>query len=101
LKATAAKHRPALSGLEWDGGFGPALGTGGAGFGTHLLISAKPLRLARFAALGVVFELFVLEKDLFACGEDKFGAAVNAREYSIFEFHGRLPWRMGIHRKRP
>ena len=78
--------------LERNGGFGPAFGAGGACFGTYFLISAQPLRLALFATLGVVFEFLVLEKDLLACGENEFGAAVNAREYSISEFHGRLPW---------
>jgi hypothetical protein len=43
-----------------------------------------------FAALGVVLELFVVEEDLLACRENKLGAAVNTREDSIGEFHGRL-----------
>jgi len=96
LKACSTQHRPALSRFEGNGGFRPALGTGGAGFRTHLLVSAQPLSLALFAALGVVFELFVVEEDLLASSEDKFCAAVNARKYSISEFHGRLPWKWGL-----
>jgi hypothetical protein len=41
--------------------------------------------------LGVVLELFVVEEQLLACCENKLGAAVNALEDSIGEFHGRLP----------
>lgn len=41
--------------------------------------------------LGVVLELFVVEKDLFARSENKLGAAVNTLKDSIGEFHGRLP----------
>jgi hypothetical protein len=47
--------------------------------------------LALLAALGIVFELLVVEKDLLASREDELGAAVNALEDSICEFHGRLP----------
>jgi hypothetical protein len=41
--------------------------------------------------LGVVLELFIVEKNLLARGEHKFGAAVDTLEDSIGEFHGRLP----------
>jgi hypothetical protein len=41
--------------------------------------------------LGIVFELFVVEEDLLASGKYELGAAVNALEDSIGEFHGRLP----------
>jgi hypothetical protein len=41
--------------------------------------------------LGVVFELFIVEEELLACCENKLGAAVNAFQDSIGEFHGRLP----------
>ncbi len=41
--------------------------------------------------LGVILELFVVKEELLACCEYKFGAAVNAFEDSIGEFHGRLP----------
>jgi hypothetical protein len=41
--------------------------------------------------LGVVLELLIVEEKLLACCENKLGAAVNALEDSIGEFHGRLP----------
>ena len=41
--------------------------------------------------LGVVLELFIVEEKLLACRENKLGAAVNALQDSIGEFHGRLP----------
>lgn len=52
---------------------------------------AGALRLALFAMLGVVFELFIVEEDLLAGGKNKFGAAVAALQDSIGEFHDRLP----------
>ena len=91
LETAAAKHRPALRGLEGNGGFSSALRAGGAGLRAHLLAAADPLRLALFAALGVVFELFIVEEDLLARGKNELRAAVNALQYSIGEFHGRLP----------
>jgi len=41
--------------------------------------------------LGVVLELLIVEEELLACCEHKLGAAVNAFQHSIGEFHGRLP----------
>jgi hypothetical protein len=41
---------------------------------------------------GVVPELFVVEKYLLAGGEYKLRPAVIALQYSVCEFHGRLPW---------
>jgi len=43
------------------------------------LAAANPFRLALFAALRVVFELFVVEEDLLARRKDELRAAVNAR----------------------
>jgi hypothetical protein len=43
------------------------------------------------AALGIVFELFIVKEKLFTRGEDKFIAAIYAFEISIGKFHGRLP----------
>jgi hypothetical protein len=48
-------------------------------------------RLALFAVLGVVLELFVAEKELLARGEDKLSSAVYALQFSIRKFHGRFP----------
>jgi hypothetical protein len=91
LKAGTAEHWPALGRLEWHSGFGPALGTSGPSLGANLLVSTNPLRLALLATLGVVLELLVVEKDLLAGCKNKLGAAVDTCEYSIGEFHGRLP----------
>jgi hypothetical protein len=52
------------------------------------LISTNTLRLALFAALGIVLELFVVEEYLLAGRKNELGAAVDALEYSIGEFHG-------------
>jgi hypothetical protein len=43
------------------------------------LAAADPLCLALFTALGVVFELFVVEKDLLARSKYELRAAVDAR----------------------
>jgi hypothetical protein len=43
------------------------------------------------ATLRIVFELFIVEKKLLARSEDELGTAINACQYSIGEFHGRLP----------
>lgn len=50
--------------------------------------------------LGVVFELFVVEENLFAGRKHELGAAVNACEDSILEFHCRFPVQ-GLAPKRP
>ena len=63
----------------------------GSCFGSHPGTSIGALRLALLAALGVVFEILIVEEELLACGEDEFGAAVNTLEYLVREFHGRLP----------
>lgn len=78
LKAAPAEHGPSLRGLEWHSGFGSALGAGGASLRTHLLVTAQSFCLALFAALRVVFELLIVEKDLLACSEYKICATVNA-----------------------
>jgi hypothetical protein len=65
------------------------------------MIASNALRLALFAALGVVLELFVVEEDLLAGCENELGAAVDALQYSIREFHGRLPQNRDVHRNRP
>jgi hypothetical protein len=49
--------------------------------------------------LGIVGELFVVKKKLFACSEDELGAAINALQNSIGELHGRLPQEREISQK--
>jgi len=41
--------------------------------------------------LGIVLELFIVEKQLLAGREHKVGTAIIALQYSVDEFHGRLP----------
>jgi hypothetical protein len=43
------------------------------------------------AVLGVVLELFVVEKKLLTRGEHELCAAIGAFQHSVDEFHGRLP----------
>jgi len=43
------------------------------------------------AALRVVFEIFIVKKQLLACGEYKLSSAIGAFEHAVDEFHGRLP----------
>ena len=91
LEARPAQHRPALRRLERNGGLRAALRTRGTRLRPHALAAPRTLRLALLAVLGVVLELLVVEELLLACGENKLGAAVDAFQHSIGEFHGRLP----------
>jgi hypothetical protein len=54
-----------------------------------------------FTTLGVILELFVVEKQLLARSEDEFFAAINALQVSIRKFHGRLPRSQGNESNRP
>jgi hypothetical protein len=88
LEALAAEHRPSLSGLEGYRGLDTAL----RAFGARLCARetsrnrtrarthphAGTLGLARLAALGVVLELFVEEKELFAGSEDELSTTISA-----------------------
>ena len=91
LETGAAQHRPALRRFEWNRGFGPTLRAGCPGLGSDPGVTAGAFGLALLTTLGVVFELFVVEKELLACCEDEIGAAVYTFQYAILEFHGRLP----------
>ena len=83
LKALAAEDRAALSWLERDSGVFAAAGTGCAGL--DLLIvrggirahCGRALGLARLAALGLIFELLIVEEELFTGGEQKLRTAVH------------------------
>ena len=65
----------------------------------HLLVAVHRSRayrsnafgLARLAALGLVLELLVVEEKLFAGGEEKLRAAIDALEQPVLEFHVRSP----------
>ena len=91
LEAGAAEYGASLSGTEGDGGFNAAGRTVCSGFGADTRATTGALGLALLAALGVVFKILVVEKQLLARGEDEIRAAINAFQYLIREFHGRLP----------
>jgi hypothetical protein len=91
LETRPAKHRPALGWLEGNRRLCAALRARSPRLGPHALTSPRTFRLALFAMLGIVLELFVVEENLLACCEHKFCAAVDTLKDSIVEFHGRLP----------
>jgi hypothetical protein len=62
-----------------------------ARFSAHPRPAVGSLGLALLASLGVVLELLVVKKQLLACGENKFFAAINTLQDSIGKFHRRLP----------
>jgi hypothetical protein len=49
--------------------------------------SGNAFRLAILAALGFVLELFVVEEELLAGGEDEIRTAVDALQNLVLEFH--------------
>jgi len=101
LKTRTAQHGPPLRRPEGNRGLRAALRTSCLGFRAHSATATALLGLALLAALGVVSELLLVEKNLLSGGKDKLFAAVAALQISINEFHGRLPRRQGIHRNRP
>jgi hypothetical protein len=86
LEALTAEDRTSLCGLEGYGGLDTALRAMGASLGTGKACCSRtrtrshactgPFRLARFASLGVVFELLIEKKELFAGGEYEFSTAI-------------------------
>jgi len=93
LKTRSAQYRPALRRLEGYGRRLAALRASRTRLRAHARIARTALGLALLAALGIVDKLFVVEKDLFACGEHELGAAINTLQDTIGELHGRLPQR--------
>jgi len=87
LEATPTKNWTALSRLEGDGGFRAALRANGARLRAHRPGAGCPFGLALFAPLGVVFELFVEEKELLARSEHEIVPAVHALENFVDELH--------------
>ena len=80
--------------LERDSCFPLAAGADGLGF--HPLVVAPVLRqsqclgaftLAVFAAFGFVFELFIVEEELFTGSENEVGAAIHTLENFVLEVH--------------
>jgi hypothetical protein len=98
LEAFPAKNRPPLGWPERDRGLLAALRAVGFGLRTHLQAAAvaRPAAFgapgfAGFASLGFVFETFVGEKNLFARGKYKLGAALRTLQDPIVIFHEALP----------
>ena len=101
MEAFATEDGASLGGLEGDGGLFAAGGAIGAGL--HLGVLALAGRvglqaelfgafgLAAFAAFGFVLELFVVEEELLAGGEDEVRTAVDTFESLVLEFHSSLP----------
>ena len=91
LKTFAAINGPALSRLEGNRSFLPALRAGGFRFGA--LKSAGTCafcssRLAGLTTLGLVLEALIGEKHLLAGGENKLRTAFRALQDPIVIFHG-------------
>jgi hypothetical protein len=78
LETGPAKHGSPLRRTEWNRGVRTARRTLRSGLGTHTGTSVGALGLALLAAFGIVFELLVVEKQLFTSGEDKLFAAISA-----------------------
>jgi hypothetical protein len=94
LKALPTKNGPPLRGLKGHRGFLSTLRASGPSFGPvrNLTGSSRPkhgnpLRLAGLAPLWFVLELLVVEEQLFACGKNKVGTAVDTLEYLVLEVH--------------
>src|SRR5580658_10063462 len=85
-EALPAVHRPPLCWFERHRSLAAALRTNGHGF---RFAAARwpglPLALARFAALGLVLKILVVEEVLFSRCENKFGSALRALENPILE----------------
>lgn len=99
LEALPAEHRPALRGLERNCSFTLAPGANCLGlYPLHppaALRQAKrlgTLALAVFAAFWLVLELFIVEEELFTCGEDEICAAIHALQNLILELHRTAPF---------
>ena len=91
LKARATQYRSALSRLERNCCFRTALGARRSRLRAYPLSASRALRLALLAVLGIVLELFIVEKDLLARCKYELRAAVYTFKHAIGKFHGRLP----------
>lgn len=87
-EAFPAKNRTPLCGLEGNRGLPAALRTGCHGFRFGKAPGTRTLALvfASLTALGLVFEILVMEEVLFSRGENKIGAAIYALEDAILKF---------------
>ena len=94
LKALPTKDGPPLGGLKGHRGFFSTLRASGPGFGPIRNLSrscrtkhGNPLRFTRLAPLWFVLELLIVKEQLFACGKNKIGTAVDTLEYLVLEVH--------------
>jgi|SRR5579864_342034 len=91
LEAFAAVDGPALSRLEGNRSFLPALRARGFRFGALKSAGTGAFcssRLTGLATLGLVLEALIGEKHLLAGGENKFRTAFRALQDPIVIFHG-------------
>ena len=95
-EAFAAEDGAVLRGAEGDRSLLATLGTGGSSFDASVVVGiawsgggehGHALGLTGLAALGLVLELFVEEKELFPGGKNEVGAAVDAGQYLVLKFH--------------
>lgn len=87
FKATTAKYRSRLPRPEGHRRQRATSGANHAGFRLHFHPAAGAERLATLAALGVVLELFFLEKFLFARAKDELLSAIDALQQTIDKNH--------------
>jgi hypothetical protein len=94
LKAFAAQHRPPLRRTKRNCRFLAALGTirPRLSFRVRVPMSSSaqhgdPLALAALATFRFVFELFVVEKQLFASCKHELRPTIHALQHFILEFH--------------
>jgi hypothetical protein len=93
-KAFTAQNRAALGWAEGDGSVFSALRADRAGFHFGKTVTSgggtnhrDTLRLAGPTVLGFILELFVVEEQLFAGGENEIGIAIDALQHLVLEFH--------------
>jgi len=96
-EAFPAEDGTALRGAERDRSLLAALRASGLSLHAGIVMSIARRRrrvkhryalgLAGFTTLGLVLELFVVEKQLLPGGEDEARAAVDAGEYLVLKFH--------------
>jgi hypothetical protein len=95
-EAFAAEDGAVLRGAEGDRSLLATLGTGGSSFDASVVVgiawsgggeNGYALGLTGLAALGLVLELFVEEKELFPGGKNEVGTAVDAGQYLVLKFH--------------
>ena len=100
LKTFAAENGTALGRPEGDGSLLATLRADGSSFNLGETLSWWVRRCTQhgdafgftgFAPLGFIFELLVVKEQLFPGREDEVGAAVDALQYFVLEFHGDFP----------